>query len=76
MLDRDNLHGFLDQCFSRLLKAVFGYDGPSWLNIAAKVPRPWTFTDSIFAWVQARFHLFAAILHMPIISKHLESTSS
>ena len=36
-LCRDNLHGFLEQCFAVLLKALFGYDGPSWLVTAAKV---------------------------------------
>ena len=34
---RDNLHGFLEHCFAALLKALFGYDGPSWLSTAAKV---------------------------------------
>ena len=31
------LAGFLEQCFAALLKALYGYDGPSWLNTAAKV---------------------------------------
>ena len=35
--NKDNLHSFLEQVFAALLKALFGYDGPSWLNTAAKV---------------------------------------
>jgi len=34
---RDNLRGFFEQCFSLLLKQIFGFDGSSWLNIIAKV---------------------------------------
>ena len=35
-LCRDNLRGFFEQCFSLVLKQVFGFDGFSWLNIIAK----------------------------------------
>lgn len=34
---RDNLRGFFEQCFPTLLKRLFGYDGPSWLNLVARV---------------------------------------
>lgn len=33
----DNLRGFFEQCFPTLLKRLFGYDGPSWLNLVARV---------------------------------------
>lgn len=36
--DRDNYRGFFEQCFSNLLKQIFGYDGSSWLNHIAQVP--------------------------------------
>ena len=36
----DNLRGFFEQCFPTLLKRLFGYDGPSWLNLVARV-RHW-----------------------------------
>ena len=52
---RDNLHGFLDQCFSRLLKAVFGYDGASWLTTAAKVCKFWS-----VQFVQGTWHMIWA----------------
>ena len=35
---RDNYRGFFEQCFSNLLKQIFGYDGSSWLNAIAQVP--------------------------------------
>ena len=37
---RDNYRGFFGQCFSQLLKQIFGYDGSSWLNQIAQVPEP------------------------------------
>ena len=37
---RDNLRGFFEQCFSLVLKQVFGFDGFSWLNIIAKACKP------------------------------------
>ena len=33
---RDNYRGFFEQCFSQLLKQIFGYDGSSWLDQAAQ----------------------------------------
>jgi hypothetical protein len=33
---RDNLRGFFEACFPRLLGRVFGYSGPSWLALAAR----------------------------------------
>lgn len=36
----DNLRGFFEQCFPTLLKRLFGYDGPSWLNLVARVRPP------------------------------------
>ncbi|KAK9831540.1 hypothetical protein WJX81_007383 [Elliptochloris bilobata] len=35
-LNRDNLRGFFEQCFSLLLKQIFGFDGSSWLYMIAK----------------------------------------
>ncbi|KAK9917041.1 hypothetical protein WJX75_000269 [Coccomyxa subellipsoidea] len=32
----DNYRGFFEQCFSQLLKQIFGYDGSSWLDQAAQ----------------------------------------
>jgi hypothetical protein len=33
---RDNIRGFFEQCFSQLLKQIFGYDGSSWLDQVAQ----------------------------------------
>ncbi|BDA48624.1 hypothetical protein COCOBI_12-3050 [Coccomyxa sp. Obi] len=35
--NRDNYRGFFEQCFSQLLKQIFGYDGSSWLDQVAQV---------------------------------------
>ncbi|KAK9815560.1 hypothetical protein WJX72_005838 [[Myrmecia] bisecta] len=38
-VNRDNLRGFFEQCFSLLLKQIFGYDGSSWLTSVGKSGR-------------------------------------
>lgn len=37
---RDNYRGFFEQCFSQLLKQIFGYDGSSWLDQVAQARVP------------------------------------